>query len=66
MLEVTTYKHKIDLNTVDTFGSYGCNLYKDGEFIESRVFTNCSGQMFMNEARENSQFEGLKVEMLQY
>mgnify|MGYP000038060758 FL=1 len=66
-MEVKVYKHKIDLNTVHTFGSYGCNLYtQDGEFVEARVFNMISGQMFHNEIREIAQFEKLRVESLAY
>ena len=66
-MEVKRYLHKIDLNTVNTFGSYGCNLYtEEGEFVEARVFHNISGQMFHNEIREIAMFENLRVESLAY
>lgn len=66
-MEVKVYKHKIDLNTVNVFGSYGCNLYTpEGEFVEARIFNNMSGQMFHNEIREIAQFEKLRVESLAY
>jgi len=66
-MEVKTYPHKIDLNTVNIFGSYGCNLYTlDGEFVEARIFHHISGQMFHNEIREIAQFEKLRVESLAY
>ena len=31
---------------------YGCNIYKDGIFIESRIYPNYSGTAMMDEVKD--------------
>jgi|TARA_B110000858_G_C17782961_1_gene465724 hypothetical protein len=56
--KIHKYPHPVDLDTAKTFGQYGANLYKDGLFVEGRIYEMYSGHMMMNEIRELKQFEG--------
>jgi len=35
---------------------YGCNIYKDGVFIEGRIYPNYSGNAMMDEVKDLKRF----------
>ena len=46
---------------------YGCNIYKNGVFVEGRIYPNYSGNAMMDEVKDLKQFvfkpaEGYKIE----
>jgi hypothetical protein len=46
---------------------YGCNIYKDGVFVEGRIYSNYSGNAMMEEMSYLRRFEylvsdGYKIE----
>ena len=56
MQQIHKYKRPIDLVYTQTlatltnheFGSYGVNLYKDGKFVEGRIYEMYSNSMMMH------------------
>lgn len=36
---------------------YGCNIYKDGEFVEGRIYPNYSGNAMMDEVKDLKRYE---------
>ena len=46
---------------------YGCNIYKDGIFVEGRIYANYSGNAMMDEVKDLKWFtykpaDGYKIE----
>tara|TARA_B110000259_G_C13989503_1_gene391859 strand:- start:1461 stop:1673 length:213 start_codon:yes stop_codon:yes gene_type:complete len=56
MQQIHKYKYPIDLVSTQAFasltnhefGSYGVNLYKDGKFVEGRIYEMYSNSMMMH------------------
>lgn len=36
---------------------YGCNIYKDGEFVEGRIYPHYSGNAMMDEVKDLKRYE---------
>lgn len=46
---------------------YGCNIYKNGKFVEGRIYKNYSGTAMMDEVKDMKAFDfkpadGYKIE----
>jgi len=41
---------------------YGCNIYKDGVFIEGRIYPNYSGNAMMDEVKDLKRFTFKQVD----
>jgi hypothetical protein len=51
-MEYTPFSTPVDPKWPD----YGCNIYKDGVFIEGRIYHNYSGNAMMDEVKDLKRF----------
>lgn len=48
---------KCNFQVAPVWPDYGCNIFKDGVFVEGRIYKNYSGNAMMDEVKDMKRFE---------